>query len=133
MLRLRSAESPFGDAVVAGQAARLLAMVESVGLWEPHVLIERLDRAVFVEALEAVAGAGVARYAPFDWENYAEKTPEDFARWIKTVSDDIADSPVPDRELPEARRPVRYRSAGCADRGRQLEPAALSGTRPRRE
>lgn len=101
MLRLRSAESPFGDAVVAGQAARLLAMVESVGLWEPHVLIERLDRAVFVEALEAVAGAGVARYAPFDWENYAEKTPEDFARWIKTVSDDIADSPVPDRELPK--------------------------------
>jgi len=101
MLRLRSAESPFEDAAVAGQAARLLALAEAVGLWQPQALVERLNRVVFAEALEAVAGAGVARHAPFDWESYAAKTPEDFVAWIREVRGDIADSPVPDRELPK--------------------------------
>jgi uncharacterized protein (DUF2384 family) len=101
LLRLRSAERPFSDVAVAGQAARLLALAEGIGIWQPRVLIEVLDRNVFVEVLESVAMSGVARHAPLDWERYAEKTPEAFATWIKTVRDDIAASPVPELELPK--------------------------------
>ena len=38
--------------------------------------------------------------ARYDWERYADKRPEDFATWIKTVRDDIAACPVPELELP---------------------------------
>jgi uncharacterized protein (DUF2384 family) len=100
MLRLRSAKDPFLDTVVAGQAARLLALAEAVGLWEPSALVETLDRGVFADALRAIAEAGVARLAPLDFEAYAGKPAVDLAAWIATLRDDIAASPVPDAELP---------------------------------
>jgi len=104
MLRLRSAEPPFSDVAVAGQAARLLALAEAVGLWEPRGLVATLDHRVFVEALEATAAHGVARYAPLDWKVYADKGPEDLGAWIRTLRDDIASSPVPELELPRLER-----------------------------
>jgi uncharacterized protein (DUF2384 family) len=100
MLRLRSAERPFSDVAVAGQAARLLALAEALGLWQPHDLVETVNRNVFAEALEAVAAAGVAQKAPFDWVSNADASPQDFATWIKTLREDIAGSPVPELELP---------------------------------
>jgi hypothetical protein len=45
--------------------------------------------------------SGVARHAPHDWEGYADKTPADFATWIKTIREDIAASPLPELELPK--------------------------------
>ncbi len=101
MLRLRSAEPPFSETLVAGQAARLLALVEAIGMWQPHDVVETLDRDVFADALKSIAAAGVARHAVFDWEEYADKGPAEFARWIRSVRDDVAASPVPEVELPK--------------------------------
>ena len=101
MLRFRSAEPPFSETAVAGQAVRLLALIEALGLWEPAQLIEVLDGDVFAAALSSTAAAGVAPSAIFDWQGYSDKAPEEFARWISTVRDDLAASPVPERELPK--------------------------------
>ena len=101
MLRLRSAEPPFSDVTVAGQAARLLALVEAIGIWHPHGLVETLNRDVFGDALKAVAAAGVARNAVFDWEVYGDAAPAEFASWIRSVREDVAASPVPEAELPK--------------------------------
>ena len=100
MLRFRSAEHPFDNSAVAGQAARLLALVESLGVWQPHSSVEVLDRRVFIDALGAIAQAGVGRIAAVEWERYADKAPEEFANWIKRLRDDVAASPVPELELP---------------------------------
>jgi len=100
MLRLRSTEPPFSDAAVAGQAARLLARAEAIGLWEPAAPVTTLDAAVFVQALEAAAAHGIATHAPLDWAVFSEKSPEDFATWIRAQRDDISSSPVPELELP---------------------------------
>lgn len=101
MLRLRSADGPFSDATVAGQAARLLALAEALGLWGPKHLVETLDREIFVEALSALCSAGVATSALFEWERQAAKSPEDFAAWLRVLREDLAGSPVPERELPK--------------------------------
>lgn len=101
MLRLRSAEPPFADTAVAGQAARLLALVEAIGMWQPHGVVETLDGDVFADALKSVAAAGVARHAVFDWEARAGEAPADFVSWIRSVREDVAASPVPDVELPK--------------------------------
>jgi uncharacterized protein (DUF2384 family) len=100
MLRLRSGERPFSDVAVAGQAARLLAVAEATGIWEPHELVESLDEHVFNDVLKAVAAAGVAGHALFDWTRHADESAEHFANWIKTVRDDVAESAVPELELP---------------------------------
>ena len=100
MLRFRSAESPFDDPMIAGQAARLLSLAEAVGLWQPGRLVVVLDGDVFSEALHAIAEAGVATYAPFEWESYAHKSSVDFVSWMNRVRIAVAESPVPEIELP---------------------------------
>jgi len=101
MLRLRSSDYPFQGAAVAGQAARLLALVEAIGLWEPREIVSVLDRRVFGEALQALGRAGVAGSACVEWDAYAEKPDEDFAKWLGSLRDAILASPVPDVELPK--------------------------------
>ena len=101
MLRLRSAEYPFLDARVAGQAARLLALVEAIGIWEPPRIVRTLDGQLFTDALGSLAEAGLVSSAPLDWAAYADKTPEDFSAWIRGVREVILTSPVPEVELPK--------------------------------
>ena len=74
MLRLRSAEPPFAEPEVAGQAARLLALVEAVGIWQPSTIVEVLDRDVFTAVLGALADAEVGIGGPVMWETYATKS-----------------------------------------------------------
>ena len=100
MLRLLSAEPPFRDTAVAGQAARLLATAESLGLWEPKEVVSRLDAALFDEALGAVATAGVATSAALEWRAVADKPAPEFAGWVGAVRDELRACPVPERELP---------------------------------
>lgn len=101
MLRLRSAEPPFAEPEVAGQAARLLALVEAVGIWQPSTIVEVLDRDVFTAVLGALADAEVGIGGPVMWETYATKSVDAFASWIRSVRDSIAASPVPELELPK--------------------------------
>lgn len=100
MLRLRSASDPFDDPVVAGQAARLLALVEALGIWQPGAAVTVLDQAVFVNALEALVEVGVAGRAAVEWKAHADQGPEELARWIGSVREAVVASPVPDVELP---------------------------------
>jgi hypothetical protein len=101
MLRLRSASAPFAHPEVAGAAARLLALVETSGIWAPGAIVDTLDDAVFHQALVAMADAGVAGHAPLQWRGYAEKDADTFSRWINGVRDDVVQSPVPEWELPK--------------------------------
>ncbi len=57
-----------------------------------------------MQALEAAAAHGVAARACLDWAVHAEKSPEDFATWIRAQRDDISSSPVPELELPILKR-----------------------------
>jgi hypothetical protein len=100
MLRLRSTEAPFDDTRVAGAAARLAAVAETLGLWRAKEPVNRLDTSLFEEVLGGVANAGVATFAPFDWHGYADKGGDSFAEWIDHVRDELADSPVPEHEIP---------------------------------
>ncbi len=84
LLQFRSAEAPFGDARVAGEAARLLALLEAIGVWHPRAVVDNLGATVFSEALEALANRDVGVTAPFEWKSHAEEGPEEFARWIRT-------------------------------------------------
>ncbi|MHB1582794.1 MAG: hypothetical protein ACYCU7_00395 [Acidimicrobiales bacterium] len=101
MLRLRSAEHPFDDTRVAGQAARLLALVEATGVWAPGEIVSVLDLTLFEDALGALADAGVAPTAVLDAGAYAQKPAPDIAEWIAGLRDAVAMSPVPDLELPK--------------------------------
>lgn len=100
MLRLRSAEAPFDDAQAAGAAARLIAVVEALGLWAAKEPVERLDAGLFEAVLGAMASAGVATFAPLEWHSYAAKDPGTFVEWIERLRAELAASPVPEHELP---------------------------------
>lgn len=101
MLRLRSAEPPFDNALVAGQAARLLALVEATGAWQPRGVVEQLDLPLFEEALSSLSAVGVAGAAALEASGYAGKPSEDFAQWISHLREVVASSPIPDTELPK--------------------------------
>lgn len=101
MLRLRSAASPFDDAVLAGQAARLLILAEAIGAWEPKNVVSELDSSLFGDALNSLAAAGVAASASLEWEAHAGKGKEHFATWLSTIRDAILSSPLPSLELPK--------------------------------
>lgn len=104
MLRFRSAEDPFSDAAVAGKAARLLALAETTGAWQPNRVVTILDRSVFSEALEQLAERGVATAAPLDWVYRAKDGASEFAAFIDSVQEAVAQSPLPDLELPKLDR-----------------------------
>lgn len=100
MLRLRSAEPPFDDAAVAGQAARLLVLAEATGAWTPTRIATVLDAALVHEALAALAAVGVGAAAAFELAAWAHKPPETFASWLASLRHALQASPVPDTELP---------------------------------
>jgi hypothetical protein len=100
MLRLRSAQAPFTDHQVAGAAARLAAVAETLGLWQPKEPVEQLDAGLFEEVLASLASAGVAAFAPLEWHQYADKGGEALATWIDHIRDELAASPVPENEIP---------------------------------
>ena len=101
MLRLRAAMPPFDDTRVAGQAARLLALVEATGAWRPQKVVGELDLELFQDALDSLVPFGVARSAAFETEAYAGKPAEDFATWIGRLREVVASSPMPEVELPK--------------------------------
>ena len=101
LLRLHSAEHPFDDVRVAGQAARLLALVEATGAWQLSGIVEQLDLPLFQDALSSLGAVGVAASAALEAEGYAQKPSEDFARWISHLRDVVVSSPIPDTELPK--------------------------------
>jgi len=101
MLRLRSARFPFDDTRVAGQAARLLSLVEATGVWQPKDIVAELDLGLFQDALSSLSAFGVAGSAVLEAEGYAQKPSEDFAAWIGNLREVVTASPIPDTELPK--------------------------------
>lgn len=101
MIRFRSAEPPFDDPQVAGQAARLLAETEAAGLWEPDQVITSLNQVIFAEALQMLGTNDVVPHAQFEMPPHAAKGGADFAAWIRTLREILAASPVPECELPK--------------------------------
>jgi hypothetical protein len=100
-VRLRSAEAPFDHRRVAGEAARLLCRAEASGIWDPAMVVTRLDGELFGQALDDIAECGVASTRRLEWSTYAEKGSDDFADWIHGVRSELEGSPVPQRELPK--------------------------------
>jgi hypothetical protein len=99
MLRFRSAEPPFDDPLVAGRAARLLALAETMGLWEPKSIVSVLDARIVASALEAIAVRGVASFAPMEFPLAMDQTSK-LAEWLAGVLQAVRESPLPELELP---------------------------------
>lgn len=101
MLHLRSAEPPFDDAAVAGQAARLLVLAEATGAWTPPHAATVLDTSLVNDALGALRAVGVGTGAAFEMESWAKKSSDAFAQWLLQLRDALEASALPETELPK--------------------------------
>jgi len=84
---------------LALKAARVIAVAEAMGIWRVSAPVTRLDAALFTDVLAAMASAGVASKAAFEFDQ-DKAAPDRLGPFLDRLYEDLHASPVPELELP---------------------------------